>query len=180
MTQTALQRLYFNWMYRLVLGSDDSFKLLLNHLHQYPFRWSVPMDANRDADGINLRYRFGYETNTEDYIVAEYLDRDACSVLEMMAALYLRFEEQIEGTECFKPDYKPSGLFRSMLDSLGLSEMTDDNFDEEYIDRIISRLLDRQYAKDGRGGLFTVNSRRDMPETEIWYQLMFWADENVL
>ena len=180
MTGATLQRSYFNWMYRLVLGNNDSFKMLLNHLHQYPFRWSVPMDANREADGINLRYRFGYETNTEDYIVAEYLDRDACSVLEMMAALYLRFEEQIEGLECFKPDYQPSTLFCHMLESLGLSTMTDDNYDEEYVDRVLDRFLDRKYAKNGNGGLFTVNSRRDMPSTEIWYQLMYWADENVL
>lgn len=180
MTDNKLRTEYFDWIYRLVLGENEEYGTLLAQLMDIPFRYSVPMDGNREADGVNLRYRFGYENNVPDYIIAKYLDDRQCSVLEMMAALYLRFEEQIEGHDCFAPKSSPSNLFMSMLESLGLDKMCGEGFDGGRADRIIFAFLERQYSPNGRGGLFTVRSRRDMPSVEIWYQLMYWADENVL
>lgn len=180
MTDNKLRTEYFDWIYRLVLGENEEYRTLLAQLMDIPFRYSVQMDGNREADGVNLRYRFGYENDVPDYIIANYLDDRQCSVLEMMAALYLRFEEQIEGHDCFAPKSSPSNLFMSMLESLGLDKMSGECFDSDKAERIIFAFLDRQYSPNGRGGLFSVRSRRDMPSVEIWYQLMYWADENVL
>lgn len=180
MAKNKLRTEYFDWIYRLVLGENTDYKVLLLRLNDIPFAYSIPMDGNREADGIDLRYRFGYENDIPDYIIANYLDQQPCSVLEMMAALYLRFEEQIEGRDCFGNDTAPSGMFMSMLDSLGLVKMTNKAFNIDETDGIISSFLDRTYAENGKGGLFTVEKRHGMPSVEIWYQMMYWADENVL
>ena len=53
---------YFNWLYdRVCKGrSHDrvSYRKLFKYLHQVEFIFSIPNDANRAEDGINLRYRF--------------------------------------------------------------------------------------------------------------------------
>lgn len=38
---------------------------LLRHLHNIDFQYMLPMDGNRAEDGIDLRYRFGYEKEYE-------------------------------------------------------------------------------------------------------------------
>jgi len=50
----------------------------------------LPMDGNRAEDGIDLRYRFGYEKEYEGSTIASYLDNSPCSVLEMLIALAFR------------------------------------------------------------------------------------------
>lgn len=59
---------YFEWMCQLVYDERYirrlSYQKLLNHLHNIDFQYSLPMDGNRAEDGIDLRYRFGYEKNT--------------------------------------------------------------------------------------------------------------------
>ena len=65
MTELELNNLYFDWMCQLVCNEQYhrrlSFRKLLNHLHRIDFKYSHPMDCNRAEDGIDLRYRFGYE-----------------------------------------------------------------------------------------------------------------------
>ena len=76
---------YFDWMCQLVSDKqyigDHSYSKLLSKLHNIPFTYTIDMDGNRAADGIDLRYRFGYERNYEDYIIASFLDDKPCSVL---------------------------------------------------------------------------------------------------
>ncbi|WP_243133445.1 hypothetical protein [[Ruminococcus] torques] len=59
------RQVYFNWMCQLVFDGRYSKKLsyrrLLKVLHKIEFTYSIPMDGNRAEDGIDLRYRFGYE-----------------------------------------------------------------------------------------------------------------------
>ena len=68
-----------------------------------------------------------------------------------------------------------------MLESLGLSDMTDGRFDEHTASDMVDRLLSHQYSPDGKGGLFwipqeTTGERRDMRKYEIWYQMMWYLD----
>ena len=81
------------------------------------------MDADRAEDGINLRYRFGYENGYESAMIASYLDDRPCSVLEMMVALSMKMEEQIMDD----PDIgdRTSVWFWKMIDNLGLGTMHD-------------------------------------------------------
>lgn len=160
-----------------MFGGDMAYTRLLTELHRIPFRYSIPMDGNREADGINLRYRFGYECGYEDYIIAEYLDTAPCSVLEMMAALSIRCEEIMERAD----NQNLTGeWFRSMLVSLGLNGMNNARFDISTVQEIVSRFLDRGYSRNGKGGLFTVARKCDMRSVEIWYQMQYWLDEKIV
>ncbi len=176
MTENKLTEEYFDWMYKLVFWNDNSYRKLLAALHDIPFIYSIAMDGNREADGINLRYRFGYENKYEDYIIAQYLDARPCSVLEVMVALCMRCEESIMSD----PEIgdRTSNWFREMLESLGLDGMDDANFNIQRVENVVNIFLDRAYAPNGKGGLFTVKDRTcDMRNVEIWYQMCKYLDE---
>lgn len=67
---------------------------------------------------------------------------------------------------------RTSQWFWGMIVSLGLGGMTDAIFDRDYVEECLTRFLNREYERNGKGGLFTVKgTRRDMRKMEIWYQL---------
>ena len=133
---------YFEWLYSLVSGrrfsSAISYRKLLSQLHTTTFTYSIPNDKNRAEDGLGLRYRFALYL--DDMSVMEYL-KGPCSVLEMMAGLSVRCEESIMDD----PDIgdRTGQWFWGMINNLGLSSMRDSNFDRNYIDDTIVRLLNR-------------------------------------
>lgn len=169
---------YFEWIYQLVCKDTKglSYRKLLCKLYDTPFNYTIAMDGNRAEDGVDLRYRFGYECGFANSAVADYLDNKDCSVLEMMVALAIRCEEHIMDN----PDIgdRTGKWFLDMIVNLGLEKMTDDRFDKRYVERILHRFLNREYGRNGDGGLFTVHhSRIDMRSVEIWYQAMWYLDE---
>ena len=181
MLQNDLKDLYFEWLYSLVCDNDDSYnrltyRNLLRLLYNIEFTYILKMDVNRMKDGINFRYRFGYENGYSNDIIAEYLDIDPCNVLEMMVALAFRAKEQIMDDS----DYgnRTSQWFWNMIVSLGLGAMHDYNFDEGYVRSVIYNFLTRNYAPNGKGGLFTIeNCMYDLREMEIWSQFMRHLNE---
>ncbi len=171
---------YFEWMYHLVCDDGYSKKLsyrkLLEFLNEVEFYYILPMDGNREEDGINLRYRFGYEMGYDDPLIATYLDNRPCSVLEMMVALSLRCEENIMDD----PDLgdRIGQWFWGMVVSLGLGGMHDDRFDPLKASHILHRFLERNYEADGEGGLFTIpGCKHDLRQVEIWYQMCWYLND---
>ena len=62
--------------------------------------------------------------------------------------------------------------FWEMIVSLGLGSMTDDRFDRRFVEDVILDFMNRDYAPNGKGGLFTIrNYPYDMRDLEIWSQL---------
>ena len=180
MTREELTHEYFEWMCQLVYSERCSrihpHHKLLNHLHSREFYYILDMDSNRYEDGIELRYRFGYEQNYPGDIISLYLDDRPCSVLEMMVALSTRCEEHIMSD----PDIgnRTGQWFWSMIKSLGLESMDDANFDSVYTDMVISKFLNRTYERTGKGGLFTIEGcRRDLRDVEIWCQMMWYIGD---
>ena len=175
MTKDELDNEYFKWMYQLVRPSHGSYKILLCQLHGINFYNLIDMDADRAEDGINLRYRFGYENGYESAMIASCLDNRPCSVLEMMVALAIKIEEQIMDD----PDIgNRTGLwFWKMIENLGLKNMHDAVIDTDYVEEIISRFLDRNYQRDGSGGLFIVHGHGDLRNVEIWYQMLRYLND---
>jgi len=181
MTKDELINEYFNWIYRLVCDGKHigrlSYRKLLACLHGIDFTYTVDMDGNREADGADLRYRFGYEQKYPDPLIAAYLDDRPCSVLEMMVALAIRCEEHIMGDADIGD--RTGQWFWDMLVNLGLNGMNDKKFDREYTESVISRFLNREYGKDGKGGLFTIeNCKHDLRDVEIWYQMCWHLAES--
>lgn len=171
---------YFEWLSCLVdeENSDDRWRYtnLLKHLHEIDFTYTISMDGNRESDGIDLRYRFGDTYGYSTAMVATYLDDRSCSVLEMLVALALRCEEHI----MYDPDLgdRTGKWFWDMIINLGLGFMTDQNYNQTYVDMVIQRFLNREYEKNGEGGLFTIeHCRRDLRNVEIWYQLCWYLDQ---
>ena len=169
-----LREKYFQWMCRICDGNRPrkvSYERLLRYLYAREFIVLVPMDENRAKDGIDLRYRFAYD-NGLSKIEVKMLDCTPCSVLEMMVALAVRCEEHIMNND---DAGDRTGLwFWKMIDNLDLSRDYNSKFNEAYVDKVITRLLYREYSPDGEGGSFTVpNAREDMRKVEIAHQ-MFW------
>ena len=171
---------YFEWLCSFIQDSKpfarSSYTKLLNYLYDTEFVYVMPMDANRYEDGINLRYRFGYDNHIEDPVIASCLDNKTCSILEMMVALSIRCEEHI----MFNPAYgeQVGRWFWMMIKNLGLEHMSDRQFDYEYVNGVIWRFLDRKYDPDGQGGLIYIpNSQYDLRSMEIWYQMMRYLSE---
>jgi hypothetical protein len=153
-----------------------SYRQLLSYLHSVDFDYTIPMDGNRAEDGVDLRYRFGYEYDYDGPIIANYLDDRPCSVLEMLVALAIRCEEHIMDD----PDIgnRTGKWFWDMIMNLGLHAMDDTRFDKIYVEGIVYRFLDREYGRNGEGGLFTIpNCRRDLRTVEIWYQMCWYLDD---
>lgn len=167
---------YFEWLWNFTKcrGHSQNRKII-TLLHNIEFRYSIPMDANREEDGIDLRYRFitevGIPRNYQE--VYGYLD-GPCSVLEMMIALAIRCEESIMDD----PDIgdRTSEWFWLMMKNLGLDYMSDRKFDRDVAEEKISIFLDRKYKRNGEGGLFVVNGRKDLRKVEIWYQMCWYLD----
>lgn len=180
MKKDIIKREYSDWIKLLVCDNQPRkqiiYSKLLKYLHNVKFEYLLPMDGNRAEDGIALRYRFGFENYYQDSIVGNLIDNSDCSMLEMMTALSLRCEEQI----MCNPDIgnRTGVWFWNMIDNLGLSDMTNVNFDKKYVDNIIKRFLTRTYKRNGEGGLFVLkHCIRDLRSVEIWYQAMWYLDE---
>ena len=178
--EDVLNRRYFDWIYQKVFDAkylkNESYRNLLSKLFDESFTCLLPMDDNRAMDGIDLRYRFGREKNYSDALIASHLDTRPCSILEMMVALAIRCEEHIMEDDEFGD--RTGQWFWNMIVSLGLGGMDDRHYDEERADRIIDRFLNREYDRNGKGGLFTVyDCPKDMRDIEIWYQMHLYLDE---
>lgn len=178
MTQYELNHRYFNWLCRLVCDTKhpySRYSSLLEHLHNVQFEYILDMDENRLMDGIDMRYRFGRENRYPDSMIATLLDDRPCSILEMMVALAVRCEEHIMED----PDIgdRTGHWFWVMVHSLGLESMRDEMYNSDFVDLTLERFLNRTYAHDGQGGLFTVKGcQEDMRDIEIWYQLNMYLN----
>ena len=179
MTEKELNNEYFEWMCQLVCDERYrwrlSYRRLLNHLHNIGFQVVLSMDENRAEDGIDLRYRFGYEKSYENSMIASLLDNRPCSVLEMLIALAFRCEEHIMDDPSV--GNRMGQWFWNMIQNLGLDSMNDSRFNSEYTDDVIFRFMNRKYKRNGEGGLFTVeHCKYDMRTVEIWYQMNWYLD----
>lgn len=177
-----VRQLYFDWMYKLV--SDNrythgrTYRKLMMLLHGITFDYTNPMDVNRFDDGIDLRYRFGYENDICREEVKKELDWQPCSVLEMMIALAIRCEEYIMDNPAF--GNRTGKWFFDMITNLGLIHEDDSRIDIGFAKQRIERFLDRDYCSNGEGGLFVVrNTGRDLRTIDIWYQAMWYLNNEV-
>ena len=172
-----LREEYFEWLCSKIINDKSSIKYskLMSCLYDLTFTPMLYMDENRSADGKNLRYRFGRENNISTSVILEDLDTDECSMLEMMIALSIRCEETIMTDD----DYgdRTGEWFWNMIVSLELGSMNDLRFDEHYVKTVVNRFTNRQYKRNGEGGLFTVTEiNKDMRNFEIWYQMCWYLD----
>ena len=165
---------YFNYLCNIIdhpVMSKHSYDKLLRKLGDVQFHYILPMDENRESDGIELR------TDYEDKYGDSGMNNTPCTVLEMMIALAVRCEVHIMN----KPELgdRTGKWFWDMIYSLGLYNMYDQNFDPDEVEDILEKFMDRQYEPNGRGGLFIVDkyAQYDLRTIEIWYQLNWYLED---
>lgn len=180
MDELSTKDLYILWLEQIACANNiqkmTMYSKLFEKLYDTTFDYSISRDENREQDGIDLRYKFGYNNDIPNEVVASSLDRKPCSVLEMMVALAMS-EEDVSHSD-IHDDNTADRWFWDMIESLELDDQTNNNYSESKVDRVLQRFLNRQYRFNGRGGLFTLmNPPRDLRTVEIWYQACWYLDE---
>lgn len=157
---------WFNILgYIINFPSYHAYQKVLWHLYQVEFWYdTIELDANRIQDAIDLRYRYGVNVQHD------------ISVLEVMAALV----ERCDTSFLYNPKIgsRTGFWFEQMLISLGLDAYPDWKYNEGAVNDILDAFLRRQYAPNGKRGLFTLrHPREDLTRIDIWMQAMWWFDE---
>lgn len=181
MIRIEVKNRYYEWLLETIGWKDGiwqgkSYRMLLRHLFNTEFWPSYPLDSNRAEDGMDLRYRYGYETRLEKEEIRMYLDYRPCSMLEMMVSLCKKCEESL----MYRPEDgdRTGNWFFDMVCSLGLADMNDENFREHTVDHILEQFMDHRYKANGRGGLYTIqHSGIDMRRLQIWDQMNEYLNE---
>lgn len=175
---------YFDWLCEMVCVegryTDEAYWELAKALWDTDFYYSISMDANRAADGLDLRDRYTRAGGTDGY-------SGPCTVLEVLVALADRMDnmyDEMDG-ECKAPIF-----FWEMIENLGLENYSDTCFDDNpdraglYLQRIhrkVATWLDRDFEYDGTGSPFPLERPRgDQRDTELWYQMNGYLIEHYL
>lgn len=176
-----LRNEYFKWLCACICHDDydtATYGRLLSYLFSVDYEPRYVMDENRAHDGIGLRYRFAQELNwTYEDVYAEF-EQKQCSMLEMMVALSLRFDDEF----LYAPMYghRADQWFWMMISNMGLIYMGDESFDRVTVSSIIKRFLNGSYSRNGEGGLFILNGEENINELDIWSQACRFADQMLL
>lgn len=170
-----LDQVYFVWLYRQVGWTETGNRArmywsLLRMMYEKEFIWMehVPMDENRAIDGRGLRREFLDQERIKKRVPREFHEI-GCSVLELLIALSRKLA--FEADEGDARDW-----FWILISNLGLQECNDENPpDPQIIDEILGKVIHRDYAPNGAGGLFPLtkfdpNVDTDQREVELWYQ----------
>ena len=170
---------YFNWLCGRVGITPYRNRYLEMAKCLYSIKWRdgpVELDRNRAMDGLNLRsdYIQGHPEN------ANGMNRGQCTMLEFLIALAKRMNFLMSSEH---EEHKTAKYFWIMISNLGLDRCNDDNWyavnGEFRVEEAMTRLLDRTYDADGKGGLFPLQFiTADQRTMEIWYQMQCWLTEN--
>lgn len=168
---------YYEWLLdRIedpVSPKVSQYSALLNQLYSTQYEYRIARDSNRAQEGVDLRHEFadifGYAFKDADrYLIGQ------CRILELMVALAARCEHEISGR---KDAYT---WFWVMVDSLGLRDMTDDNYNSRFVDDILTNFMEGNYKRNGDGSLFRLSSsHKDMRKLELWYQMCWYLNEKL-
>lgn len=166
---------YFRWLSDHLNSNEDP--TLLHELFMQDFYWTIPMDDNRNGDGIYLRQLYTEDTNRT---IDVDLPDDISTVLEFLIALADR-------TDGATSHVQSTGYwFHMFMINMGLGDpdyyISHGTLDTEYVDICVNRLLSHQYSYNGtNGGLFVMdNPPKDLRKIEFWWQLQYWVLENYM
>ena len=172
---------YFDVLYDIVAAdredvTDMSYRMLLGVLDSVEFKDTRGIDGNRIQDAQELRADLIAENDLDHTYVRPF---ENVSLLEVMIAIANRLG-QIAGDE------DTAFWFWEMVSNLVLDGIDDTEFwsdPEGYEAEILDRaddVIDINYDRDGLGGLFLLRegvAPPDMRDTELWYQMQYYANE---
>ena len=115
---------YFDWLCELINLREGVYDSLIFELYSIDFEWILPLDSDREYDGMVLRESF-YDTR----IVKHQLKNKPCSVLEVLIALAQRFDFILDDED--RGD-RTRIWFWEMIDNLGLKKFNNVYLDTPY------------------------------------------------
>lgn len=172
---------YFDVLYDIVAKdrediTDMSYRMLLGVLDGVEFRDTRGIDGNRIQDAQEMRADLIAENDLDHTYVRPFMN---VSLLEVMIAIADRLG-QITG------DADTAFWFWEMVSNLVLDGIDDtefwsdpDSYEAEILDRA-DDVININYDRDGLGGLFLLRegvAPQDMRDTELWYQMQYYANE---
>ncbi len=164
---------YFNWLSLKVNPQGEPYLYLLKTLYSIPFRVSglCPTDVRREEDGRQLRKE--YSMDTGDGLTVE--DEEyPCNVLECLTALASRMDDILGKYSENRADI----WFYDMAFNLGLLQYDDSHFDEAAVRHTVETWMDRNYAPNGRGGLFPLERPiKNQRYVALWEQMAAYSNE---
>lgn len=172
---------YFDVLYDIVAAdrediTDMSYRMLLGVLDGVEFKDTRGIDNNRINDAQELRADLIAEMDLDHTAVRPFPN---VSMLEVMISIADRLG-QITGDE------DTAFWFWEMVSNLVLDGIDDTEFwsdPEGYEEEILDRaddVININYDRDGLGGLFLLRegvAPQDMRDTELWYQMQYYANE---
>ena len=173
---------YHDWLIDLtcnwceLYSGTGTYYNLMTYLYSRQFTWSLMMDGNRASDGLETRFIFVDQSEEYTYRDVYIYLTHSCNVLEMMTALAARCENHIMGDPSQTDN--TGKWFWEMITNMHLEDMTDDRYDESYVDMVVTNMLNHNYKENGDGGLFRINDPyKDMRLVDIWCQLSWYLNE---
>lgn len=176
-----IRDLYFKYLCSLIAIPKKKFSKLLAKLYDKPFKWYIPHDDNRIADAVIMREDYIHDVLHNEELGIKLREYDV-SMLELMISLAYRCESMAIDQE--KPMKE---WFWILVNNLALYEYWDSNYKklggDTEVDRILDVVIERTYARNGRGGLFPLtptseNIEIDQRKEELWYQMSAYLIEN--
>ena len=172
---------YFEVLYDIAAAdredlTDLSYRMLLGVLDGVEFRDARGIDGNRIQDAQELRADLIADMGLDHTSVRPFMN---VSLLEVMISIAERLG-QITGDE------DTAFWFWEMVSNLVLDGIDDTEFwsdPEDYEAEILDRaddVINIKYDRDGLGGLFLLRegvAPQDMRDTELWYQMQYYANE---
>lgn len=157
---------YYEWLCaRIGLFSPEynCYSKLIDILFHTDFEYVIPMDENREIDGLQLRKEWADEVGA----VGDLFDGKPCSVLEMLTALSIRVEEDVMGDPGLM-------IFWRFLWNIGLQWADDEALSHSSEVREVGNVLE-EWMEGSRSVTEYYNDGR-----EIWEQVMNWLSERFM
>jgi len=142
---------------------------LLRAMYEKEFTWTVSMDDNRIADGLELRVDFRRDQNIRDSLMPRL---GPCSFLEVLIALSRRL--------AFAAGGNADGWAWQLVTNLELDRMWDPLTPpkQRKTEEIMDRVIQRTYLPSGVGGFFPLlHPEDDMTRLDLWFQMHAYISE---
>lgn len=98
------------------------------------------------------------------------------TVLELLVSLSRSMEDIMSNREFGD---RTATWFWTMIINLGLEDMDNSNFDQEYVIKVLERWLKREFEPDGTGSPFPLKHPPcDMTGVDIWRSFNWYMTEN--
>lgn len=180
-----LIKLYLRWLIKEIDEDfmSERYMKLIEHLFNYEYFWIDDLDENLNEHGLNLREKFFDSSIAGRRMRDDYGDIDVpCSVLEMLISLAINAENTVMSNDYYGD--RTGVWFWTMLERLELLRYDDRRFDEDAVDEIVDRLLNKKENLDGTFGPFALEntSKFFVKNMSFWKQTMIYmssvAEEN--